>query len=169
MIFILGLPRSRTTWLTEFLKTDKCKTSHEESIRHDSLESLHQSGFDVICDTGLLLIWKELKGIVILIERPVQEVEGSLNEMGFPVPRDFLEMMNDDLQEAKKYCFCINYYDLKREDVCKALFEFITQEKFDRDRWIEFNNRIIECDMNKLVEEIKANPHKLQMLYGKDG
>ena len=61
MIFILGLPRSRTKWLSEFLKTDKCKTAHEESIKHPTLESLYNSGYDVICDTGLVLLWRELK------------------------------------------------------------------------------------------------------------
>lgn len=170
MIFILGLPRSRTAWLTEFLKTDKCKTSHEESLRHDSLESLYQSGFDVICDTGLILIWKELKGTVILIERSVQEVEDSLNEMGFPLMHNFLEMINDNIQEAKKCCLCIKYEDLKKEEICKDLFEMVTQEKFDHDRWVELDSKIIECDMNKLVDEIKEHPNNfLQKMYGKEG
>ena len=165
MIFILGLPRSRTKWLSEFLKTEDCKTSHEESFRHPSLESLYNSGFDVICDTGLIILCKKLDGLIILIDRPLEEVIESCNEIGLST--DILPELRKVFDEAKKYCICIPYEDLKKEAVCKLLFESVTNEKFDRDRWIEMDKNIIECDIGSIFKEVDNNKYNIEKLYGR--
>lgn len=167
MIFILSLPRSRSKWLSEFLRTEKCKTSHEESFRHDSLESLYDSGFDVVCDTGLILLWKELKGLIILIDRKIEEIYEDCEKIGLQT--DVLPALREAFDEAKKSCICIPYEDLKKEDVCRMLFESVTKELFDRERWAKMDKEIILCDIEKLKDELKLNQHKYEKLYGKRG
>lgn len=169
MIYMLGLPRSRTKWLSVFLATDKCKTAHEESIHHASVESIEASGFDVICDTALIQKWKELNGKIILIERSIDDVEESLKEIGYPIPRIMLDEFNECLQEAKKHYRCIQFDELKNEAVCKELFEEVTGEEFDRERWKNLNAQIIECSMLELVKDVSNNVNNLLQLYGKEG
>lgn len=169
MIYILGLPRSRTKWLSVFLETEKCKTSHEESMRHRSIESLENSGYDVVCDTALIQKWRDLKGKIILIERTLDDVEKSLKAIGYPIPRNMLEEFNEHLQEAKKYHQCIMFDELKNESVCKAVFEDVTGEIFNRDRWKKLNNHKIECSMPDLVKEVIKNSENLSKMYGKVG
>ena len=163
--FVLGLPRSRTYWLSRFLSTPTCVVEHEAAMHYDSLDALHAGMKDGMCDTSLLLRWKDLKGKIVLIERPAAEVEESLNRL-YPNPRRkaLLTCAWDALQEAKRSHHCIQYDDLRQEAVCQWLFEHLTEERFDRLRWKELDQLVLVADQSGLMSRMAENYRNLLKL-----
>lgn len=163
--FVLGLPRSRTYWLSKFLTTNSCKVEHDGSILYSSLEELHSKMPQGNCDTRLLLHWKNLKGKIVLIDRDYIEVCKSLENIGFLGNTLELCRLKLALEEAKKIYPVIKFDDLQKEEVCKWLFEYLTEERFDSIRWKQLNKLNLQVDLDKEVFKISQWKYKWQVLY----
>lgn len=107
--FILGMPRSRTAWLSVFLTTDKTICHHDPMAFVKDVQCLNMIGgagrITGVADTGLALFhqWVNRQEVVrVVIKRPVEEVCRSLSKIGLPtdgVPllAHCLDQINADL------------------------------------------------------------------------
>lgn len=163
--FVIGLPRSRTYWLSKFLTTDSCKVGHDSSCEYSSIEEMHKKMDNGICDTALAFHWKLLKGKIVIIERDYNDVLRSVSALGM-VESASLRKIYDALQEAKQFYPCISYKDLQKKSVCKELFEYLTGEKFDSVRWKRMDKEIITVSVDEEMTRFKNNSENIQSLYG---
>lgn len=163
--FILGLPRSRTYWLSKFLDTPTCKVEHDGSCNYSSVDDMHENMMDGICDTALVLHWRKLIGKVVVIDRDYSEVVESLKEIGLP-ESGFLKQIRDAVIEAKKVHTWIPYHFLQNENICKMLFEDMTGETFDRERWAIMDKQILTVPVQEELERFKAASANIHSFYG---
>lgn len=174
MYFILGLPRSRTTWLSVLLSQGKDICYHEKSLEFSSLESLkifcEENPNCGISDTALILHWKWIRqnipeAKIILINRNINEVIKSVQEIGLPL--DSLPFLKEKLEEAKldPEIVQIEFSDLNKKQYCKIIYEYCKEEPLN-DSWYEAV-RGIEMQPNKdfLAKEIQKNLNNIQSLY----
>jgi len=137
---IVGLPRSGTTWLSHFLSIDECQCLHDPSAFFSKQEmSLFNGG---LCDTGLWfdMDWcREKTRKLIVIERPIEDVNKSLTKLKFPlVTKYFYERF----MKVKGLADYIIYFDslFVSEDEAREFWEFVYPEiPFDKDRWKELS------------------------------
>lgn len=100
-VIILGMPRTRTAWLSAFLSTPERMFLHEPSVHWGGMADLgrflsHPNA--AACDSGLTLFWQDILALrhdvtLIVIHRPEQAVFASLIDAGIPLPRDILRRL----------------------------------------------------------------------------
>lgn len=164
--FIIGLPRSRTYWLSQFLSSGDCVVEHDSSCEYASIDEMHSKMPQGICDTGLGLVWKQLKGRVIIVMRDYREVVASLNARGMqenPSLRD----LHHSLLEASQTHEVIGYNQLKKERVCRYLFESLTGLPFNRNRWARMDRTILTVDPYSEMVRFKHNEANIRNIYGR--
>jgi hypothetical protein len=106
--FIASLPRSRTAWLANFLTYQDSFCFHEPMNKYGLKEyprMLMGTGkkYAGVSDSLNTLIMEELVDLfpqakIVVIKRPVEEVEKSLNALGFPCSK-LLEKMVRELEK----------------------------------------------------------------------
>lgn len=98
---IIGMPRTRSAWLSAFLSTPARPFLHEPSVLWKGLPDLRtflENPRAAACDTGLTLFWQDIFAwrpdvTMIVIQRPEQAVFASLIDAGIPLPRDILRRL----------------------------------------------------------------------------
>jgi hypothetical protein len=175
MYFILGLPRSRTTWLSVFLSQGNI-CYHEKSMEFRNLEELklfcEQNPKCGISDTALLIHWKWIRqnipeAKIVVIERDIKEVKQSLQDIGLPT--ECIKPIKDKLEEARQdpNIVFIKFEDLNKKLYCKLIYEYCKEEPLD-DLWYEVIKGI-EMQPNKelLLKEMNKNIINIASLYWK--
>lgn len=110
-VIIVGMPRTRTAWLSAFLSTPHRMFCHEPSVYWNGLGDLRRflsHPTSAACDSGLTLFWQDILALrpdvtLIVIHRPEQAVFASLIDAGIPLPRDIirrLRVLSDATAEA---------------------------------------------------------------------
>lgn len=163
--FVLAMPRSRTYWLSKFLTTDSCKVEHDGCCNYSSVEDMQKRMPDGNCDTALALLWRQLEGKVVLIDRDYDECLLELKKMGFD-DSTTLRKIKWSLDEAKKVHPVIKFEDLGKEEVCKWLFEYLTEEPFDKERWSNMDKIIMQVSVKDEMERFKSNEENLRLMFG---
>lgn len=131
---ILGMPRSRTAWLSAFLSTPDRPFLHEPSVHWHGLHDLRTflSNADAAaCDSGLTLFWRDILAFrpdvtLIVIHRSEQAVFASLIDAGIPLPRDIirrLRVLSDATAEASMRAkFSADFDELKNPFSLRNLY-----------------------------------------------
>lgn len=150
---ILGLPRSRTAWLANFLTFGNIECEHELSSLRQSPEEMMSHLTDGLpdappyyrgaADTYAVMWIDELMDIepdcpVVTIRRPIEEVEISLGRVGIRGVRKGLEEANSELDRVSRMrnCLSVRYADLDSPATARALQAFVAPgEPFDVRRW----------------------------------
>jgi len=132
MFFILGLPRSRTAWLANFLTYDGLYC-HHEGVNHCTTmdEYWRKLGDDGDSTTvGNLLKVHEIDCPKIIIDRDISHaIEFSIKNYG-KSPTQFLE-------ECKDYLDRLDGLHVKYEEIDKYLeliWSYLSNKPFDRKR-----------------------------------
>ena len=177
MYFILGLPRSRTTWLSVFLSRGAGICHHEKSMYFGSLQELKQFCIEHpkegISDTALIQHWKWLRdnlpdAKIVVIVRDPDECAASLEHIGLPA--ESLGYLQDCLFGAlhDPHIMRINFSDLNKIEYCKMLYEYCKEEDFDL-QWYEAIKDInMQPDNAALLNEVNKNIHNIDALYGRN-
>lgn len=164
--FVLSMPRSRSFWLSKFLTTDKCRCEHDASIEYHSIQDMLEGDYDGMCDTALALRWRELRGYkVVVIIREYGACLESLEEMGL-CDTPALRKIGACIEDAAKSFPHIRYDDLSDESVCRWLFEYLTEEKFDRERWLLMDREILTVSMEDEIHRFQERAANIVSLYG---
>jgi len=168
---VLGLPRSNTYWLSQFLSTDRRPCLHDPSRRWRSRAEVapffRQHGAAAV-DTALGLIWDEVAvpGVrVVVIHRPVAAVEASLRRIGID-PSGMVEY-------ARKLWAIDGLHfqttDLDNAEEAAQLFDYCVGEPFNLDRWRRLRRMRLECDPALIMREAMDNLDGIRAVFGSQG
>ena len=144
---VITLPRSRSTWLAEWLHAE-----HEALSRIGSLDELTAEG---IVDTGSAAFFDALwakwpHAAYLFVFRPLEDIERSAEKVGLGTGG--LRTLQKR-QEAAYASVCgapnvraVNYADLDDMDTLARLWGFLKNSKFDEARTRALIGRNIQCD-----------------------
>ena len=139
---VLGLPRSGTAWAANLFTTDTSLCLHESFIHHTLDELDHQfTGLNLgIAETSAIFQIEQINAHVaqkLIIERPLHEINCSLNKIGFPsIPDEYVNL----LKQIEGYR--IQFKDLFDPMVMSKVCRTVLGLPFNMHR---FN---LLCDMN---------------------
>ncbi len=162
---ILGLPRSRTAWLSTFLTYDPWTCGHDilkGIYTKTDLRDFFMRPYTGASDTGLIEYLNVLRPLdlkVVIVLRPVQEVEKSLKSLGLPSDSLFLSYLENLLkvESERPGVKTFRYEDLKRQSVCREIFEHCLDLPFDVPWWKELKDLNIQTDIKKDLRSIQGN------------
>lgn len=167
---VLGLPRSRTAWLSRFLTYGEWYCGHEE-LRH--LRSLDDvaAWFSQPCtgsaETAAAPWWRLIPQDVriVTVRRPVADVIESLMALpGLSFDRDALTKLmayHDrklDQIEARRDVLSVTFDDLNNEETCKRVFEHCTLLAHDPAHWARLAPVNVQCHMVAMMRHYQAFP-----------
>lgn len=172
---ILGLPRSRTKWISEFLTYNDYYCGHDELTRVRQLEDVEswliQENTGSV-ETGAAPFWRlalhlksDLK--LVTIRRDPLECAYSAVKAGLTNDLDstiryfqYLDKKLDQIERRTK-CRSYKYEDLEKEEICKDLFEYLLPYKHDSKRWSVLNSINIQINIPALKRYV--NSYQLQI------
>lgn len=166
---VLGLPRSRTAWLSRFLTYGDWVCGHEQ-IRH--LRSLGdvRAWYSQPCigsaETEAARWWRLLdkyapNARIVVVRRPVDAVIDSLSRLGMgadaiaPAMRS-LDAKLDQVQARMRNVLSVPFDDLRCEDACAAIFEHCLPYHHDSAHWGALAPVNIQIDMRALSRYVEA-------------
>jgi len=174
---VLGLPRSRTAWLSRFLTYGDHICGHEE-LRHcrsiDDVKSWLSMEHIGSAETAAAPFWRLLLRLapdvrVVVVRRPVADVVESLAAFGFdrPVMEPMMRRLDAKLGQIVKRVpnvMEVTFNSLNDEQTCKAVFEHCLPYPFDRKHWQKLAGENVQCDMRALVRYASAFRPQLDKL-----
>jgi hypothetical protein len=133
---ITGLPRSRTAWMAEVATFGRAVCFHEPMARLERWSEIFalwgaQSGacFVGIADHGLGFFLPEIMRRAaprtLIIERPIEEVEASLDLIGVPGSRLFLELLSKALAYPHPRIGRVPYASLSDSNVVRYCLQWL--------------------------------------------
>lgn len=177
---VLGLPRSRTAWLSRFLSYGDWVCGHEELRHMRSIEDV-ATWFAQPCigsaETAAAPWWRLLDRLapgarILVVRRPVDDVVASL--MRFPgltydLPRlhahmRALDRKLDQIEARVPNVLSVRFCDLGREDVCAKAFEHCLPYRHDPLHWATFSPINIQIDMRAMMRYFTAHHRPLEKL-----
>ena len=172
---VLGLPRSRTTWLSKFLSYGGFVCGHEE-LRHmrsfADVRAWLSQPMTGSAETAAAPYWRLLAKMapaarVIIVRRPVEDVAesilriqtfgaGTFEREGLTRAMRFLEAKLIRAAHRLPNVLVVNYADLEREETCAAVFEHCLPFKHDPAWWRYLAPVNIQCDFHALMRYARA-------------
>lgn len=160
--FVLGLPRSRTAWLSHFLTYGDWRCGHEE-LRHvrslDDVRSWLSQPCTGSAETAAAPFWRLITRMVpdariVIVRRKPEEVFNSMLRIpGVSFDRERLartirrlDRKLDQVQWRMQNVLSVRYEDLSREEACASIFEHCLPYKHDKPRWEGLANINIQAD-----------------------
>ena len=152
---VIGLPRSGTAWMANWLTTERSICWHEPLWDHtlEELDALPMSGLFGIADTQLMLDPDRVNAHPakkLIIHRELRDVNLSLNKAGIPgVMRDEHRWRLDDIGG-----FHITFKDLWNVERFRPAMEWLTPLPFDAARYATL--RGLNVQNTKALAEVRA-------------
>lgn len=174
---VLGLPRSRTAWLSRFLAYGDYTCGHEE-LRHcrslDDVAAWFAQPFTGTAETAAAPWWRMIPADiqVVVVRRPVGNVVESLMHLpGCLFDRAALESgmkrldhKLDQITARRDNVLSVTFDGLNDEAVCKAVFEHCLPYEFNRDWWASWAPVNVQCDMRAILRYFEAHRPALDKL-----
>jgi hypothetical protein len=137
---VLALPRSGTAWVANLLTTDTSLCIHEAFMDHsiDDLDNRSYDGMLGIAETSAFTKVDEINqhsAKKLVIERPLNEVNESIAELGFKT------MLSYDLMIQLKG-YRIAFKDLFNYDIMAEAYYYLLRKELNQER-----HRML-CQMN---------------------
>lgn len=171
--FILGLPRSRTYWLSKFLTYRDWTCGHEE-LRHirsfdDAKSWLSQPNMGS-AETALAPFWRLIPrdARLVIVRRPVAEVKDSLLRASYGTDAHFDPIALDDVlkradakldqvsRRGPGAVLQVQFHELDEEWVAKAIFERCLPYEFDREWWQTISKFNLQTSLPAIMRYHKA-------------
>lgn len=177
---VMGMPRSRTAWLSKFLTYKPWVCGHDQ-IRY--LRSLD----DIVCwfkqpyigtaETGAAPYWRLIQRYapdarVLVVRRPVLEVMDSVKKQGvggldYPAILRNLIRLDAKLNQAEMRlpnAISINYDELTDPGICRIVFEHCLGMPFNLQWWQYWNAINVQVDFDATIRYVWAHMEQLQRL-----
>ena len=183
MFLVLGLPRSRTFWLSKFLSYGDFECGHEEA-RHlrtmDDAKIWLTQEHRGSAETSLAPFWRLARDInpklrVVVVRRAVGEVVASLMALNMRGVCEFNEKQLS--QNMAKYdaklqqithrvpgVLSVQFDELSNEETAKKIFEFCLPYPFDVKWWDFIEHQNLQCNMRSLMRYAAAYRKPLDAL-----
>jgi GNAT superfamily N-acetyltransferase len=176
---VFALPRSRSYWVSRFLKYGGWTCGHDE-VRHarslDDIRSWLAMPETGTVETAAAPFWRLLRQYrpevrVAVIRRPVDEAVASMLALGvgFDEARLGLVMRNLDRKLAQiaarwPEALSLSFADLETEDGCAQLFEHCLPYRHDPAWWADVARLNLQTDMGALLRYYQAYAPQLSKL-----
>ena len=176
---VMGLPRSRTKWLSAFLSHGDWHCGHDE-LQHmrslDDVRSWFQQPNIGSVETAAAPFWRLLLRYqpdvrIVTVRRPVDQVIASVARA---VPGADLAVVAqtiargdrklDQIEARVPGVLSVRFEDLAVEYGCKAVFEHCLPYAMGRDWWAALNAQTISGDVKAQVRYCQAYFPQLQKL-----
>jgi hypothetical protein len=178
--FVLGLPRSRTAWLSRFLTYREWTCGHED-LRHlrslDDAKSWLSQPFAGSAETALAPFWRLLlryapEARIVIVRRPVDQVVASLMrlDMGvgafdpdrLAIAMRRLDCKLDQIAARARNVVHVQFADLDREETCARIFEHCLPYSHDPQWWGFLAEMNLQASMPALMRYLAAFGPQLQ-------
>lgn len=175
MFIILGLPRSRTAWLSRFLSYREWYCGHDE-LRHmrglSDIQTWLTQPFTGTVETNAAPWWRLIEKFapdakIVTIRRPVEDVLESLGKIGITSIDETIRKADrklDQIEHRIAGVTSIQFSDLAREDVCASLFESCLPYRHDHDWWRALDAENVQIHTPALLRYCAAFLPQLQKL-----
>ena len=177
---VMGLPRSRTYWLSRFLSYRDHHCAHEQAryIRGliDARCWLSQEATGS-AETGVARWWRLIRHLqpdirMVVVRRPVGEVVDSLLRLDLGGVCTFnrtaltglLEKHDRALDRVERDCpgvLSVRFHDLAEEATCQAVFEHCLPYEHDHWWWARLAPQKLECDMRALMRYVLTHREQI--------
>lgn len=175
---ILGLPRSRTKWLSKFLSYKDWYCGHDELLYMRQIEDIQswltQNNTGSI-ETSAAPFWRfalhlkpDLK-LVTIRRNPEECARSAVNsglsdDLALTITYfKYLDRKLDQI-EFRTGCRSYQYNDLTNEETCKDLFEYLLPYEHDSERWCKLSNLNIQIDVPALKRYVDGYKPQLMRL-----
>lgn len=171
---IWSLGRSRTKWLSAFLSAGPWVCCHDLLLRSPSVASFErvlsipQTG---TAETGMPFAAPLVRRLFpaarfVVVRRPVEEVRASFAAHGpaWEMPAGLLEEQRALLDRISLMpgTLTVDFADLAREDVCRAVWEHCLDLPWDRERWEALAGQNIQIDMGRRAADCVKGLSRIQ-------
>ena len=152
MFMLMGLPRSRTKWLSEFLTYGSIRCYHERLSQLPSIADLSTMGDNGSAETFATSVWAKVydrfpDARYVVIKRDPAEVERSLAALGYRPPvREMAKTLN--AAEKGLPCLSIQYHEIN--DRLREIWEWCREDEFPAERAAMTHERIV-CDLPEML------------------
>lgn len=168
---IMGMPRSRTFWLSKFLSYGQWTCGHEEGRYLRTIAdarswlSQEKAGSS---ETGIAGHWRLLKKMrpdvrIVTIRRPVDEVVRSFNaacgiDLSAQITPVFkkLDAKLNQIEKRIPGVISIQSQDLAKEETCAMLFEHCLPYKHDHNWWAMHDRANLQVNLPALLRYMAA-------------
>lgn len=172
---VFSLPRSRSTWLSVFLGAPGRRVGHDIGVDcatpEEFVAPLSDGSLAGTCETGAAFAWRLIREALPtvtfgVVKRPVDEVCGSLERLGFQGVRPEIEQRAAQLEEisAQPGTMTIDYAELGRVSACAGLFAHCTRRPLDLGWWQQMESVNVQIDIRRQVEKLAANAERIEAL-----
>lgn len=171
MFLVIGLPRSRTTWLSRLLTYGDWKCGHEELRHVRSLSDVDawfsQPNIGTV-ETAAAPWWRLFPNAkLVVVRRPVGEVVESLMRFGmFDLGKLTAEMTRLDhkLDQIVRRLGAleVQFDDLAQEETCARVFEHCLGLPHDHAHWEVLSSQNIQCDLPAMMRYFQAHRPALE-------
>jgi hypothetical protein len=167
---VIGLPRSRTFWLSQFLSYGGRKVVHDPFLFMDSLsqlDDLFAGGADGAVDTVLGGAWRGVKRRypdlrLMVVQRDVEDVIRSFAQFGVTGEpfnygmRQYARTFQDPelLEEAE---LTVSFNDLNTFETCDRLFQACHGRRADPCWWSSLKDQNLQCDVPRSLSRFAEN------------
>lgn len=168
---VLGLPRSRTAWLSRFLTYGDYICGHEQARHFRTLGDV-SAWFSQPCigsaETAAAPFWrlfdKFAPGLkVVVVRRDPGEVVDSLMRLPVEFDRDILareihklDRKLDQVAARVPGAITVQFDELDREDNCARVFEHCLPYSHDHEHWARLSAINVQADMRGLMRYMVA-------------
>lgn len=173
---VLGMPRSRTAWLSKVLSYGGFICLHEPSPDFrdlaDLINLLHAPNVG-ISDSGLTLLWRQIVAArpdvrIVAVRRPIADVIDSCHAVGLHGIEGNIERIERALTEVEQRpgTLCVDYDDLNHFDCVATIFAFCLRQALPLDRWSHYQDLNIQADVGQTFERVAANIVGIRRVFG---
>ena len=182
MFLILGLPRSRTFWLSKFLSYREYECGHEEARYLRSVEDAQTwltQEYRGSAETAVAPFWRLMHKVnpnlrVVVVRRPVREVVKStlaldmtgIGEFDVSTLTERMEKLDAKLSQIERRLpvLSVRFGDLDKEEVIKKVFEHCLPYDFDKSWWGSLSGINLQCNMRALTRYSVAYKNSIERL-----
>lgn len=167
---VMGLPRSRTAWVANWLTHGRVRCGHEMLSDEGSVRGLvarlqgGEGEFRGNADTLQAQCLPELMTCLpgarlVVIRRAEEAVIQSLERLGFPQARAAVRVLGPALERAARRpgALVLEFDDLEREESGRALLEHVApRESFEAERWRSLRALNVQVTGERMAELLQA-------------
>ena len=128
---------------------------------------MEETGYPTVgnSDSGSILFYDELqdqfpKSKCVIILRKPEEVVESLSTINVFVSEGLVELAHERLLSLRDTHPTYAFEDLGMEN-CKSIYEYLTEQEFNPQRWELLNSLTIEVNVDFLHNKVNKNKHNL--------
>jgi len=172
---VLGLPRSRTAWLANFLSYGGRECRHEGTATMTSFEEVLETlraGVG-LSDTMLGLRAEDIAASLprtrmVIVRRKTEDVRASMARIGFPMTSPFLDHLAAALERASwlRHAIVVRFEELNDFETCDWLFRHCLGNALTMPWWDLWSGVNVQTDAKSVIDAGTKNMAGLRAMYG---